>query len=76
MSVHDVGNYRTRKLVPGIVFSIEPMIWVLEEMLYIRMEDVLVVTENAVEALSDCLPVDMDDIERLMDASGVIRKRR
>jgi Xaa-Pro aminopeptidase len=76
MSVHDVGNYRDRKLVPGLVFSIDPMIWVPEETLYIRMEDVVVVTESGVENLSDNLPVDMDDIERLMQESGVIQTLR
>ena len=76
MSVHDVGNYRNRKLVPGLVFSIDPMIWVPEETLYIRMEDVVVVTESGVENLSDNLPVEMDDIERLMEESGVIQKLR
>jgi len=74
MSVHDVGNYRDRKLVPGMVFSIDPMIWVPEETLYIRMEDVVVVTEDGVENLSDNLPVEMDDIERLIQESGVIQK--
>ncbi len=74
MSVHDVGNYRNRKLVPGMVFSIDPMIWVPEETLYIRMEDVVVVTDSGVENLSDNLPVEMDDIERLMQEDGVIQK--
>lgn len=76
MSVHDVGNYRNKKLVPGMVFSIDPMIWVPEETLYIRMEDVVVVTDNGVENLSDNLPVEMDDIERLMEESGVIQNLR
>jgi len=74
MSVQDVGNYRNRKLAPGMVFSIDPMIWVPEETLYIRMEDVVVVTESGVENLSDNLPVEMDDIERLMREDGIIQK--
>ena len=28
MSVHDVGEYRGRPLVPGHVFSVDPMLWV------------------------------------------------
>ena len=28
MAVHDVGIYRDRPLQPGMVFSIDPMIWV------------------------------------------------
>ena len=74
MSVHDVGNYRNRKLAAGMVFSIDPMIWIPEETLYIRMEDVVVVTEDGVENLSDNLPVEMDDIEQLMQQAGVIQK--
>jgi Xaa-Pro aminopeptidase len=74
MTVHDVGNYRTRKLEPGMVFTIDPMLWVHEESMYVRMEDVVVVTEDGVENLSDNLAVEMDDIERLMKESGVIQK--
>ncbi len=74
MSVHDVGNYRTRKLEPGMVFSIDPMLWVHEESMYVRMEDVVVVTKDGVESLSDNLAVEMDDIERLMKEAGVIQK--
>ena len=48
MAVHDVGNYRNRLLEPGMVFSIDPMIWVPEEKLYVRMEDVVVVTTDGV----------------------------
>ncbi|MDA0681146.1 MAG: aminopeptidase P N-terminal domain-containing protein [Proteobacteria bacterium] len=74
MTVHDVGNYRNRILEPGMVFSIDPMIWVPEETLYVRMEDVVVVTDTGVENLSDNLAVEMDDIERLMEEVGVIQK--
>jgi len=74
MSVHDVGNYRKRKLEPGMVFSIDPMIWVPEETLYVRMEDVVAVNDKGVENLSDNLPVELDDIERLMKDVGVIQK--
>jgi Xaa-Pro aminopeptidase len=74
MSVHDVGDYRHRVLEPGMVFSIDPMIWVPEETLYIRMEDVVVVTAQGVENLSDNLPVELDDLEKLIQEEGVIQK--
>ena len=74
MSVHDVGSYRDRELQSGMVFSIDPMLWVPEERLYIRMEDVVVVTEDGVENLSDNLAIELDDIERLMREQGVIQK--
>jgi Xaa-Pro aminopeptidase len=74
MAVHDVGDYHERLLQPGMVFSIDPMIWVPEETLYVRMEDVVVVTEDGVENLSGNLAVEMDDIERLIREEGVIQK--
>jgi len=74
LAVHDVGNYKDRTLLPGMVFSIDPMIWVPEERLYIRMEDVVVVTEDGVENLSGNLAMELDDIERLIKEEGVIQK--
>ncbi len=74
MAVHDVGIYRNQPLKPGMVFSIDPMIWVPEEKLYIRMEDVVVVTKKGVENLSDNLPAGMDEIERLMKEEGIVQK--
>lgn len=50
------------------------MIWVPEEKLYIRMEDVVVVTEEGVENLSDNLPSDMDELEKLMREEGIVQK--
>ena len=74
LAVHDVRHYKERTLVPGMVFSIDPMIWIPEEKLYIRMEDVLVVTESGVENFSDKLAIEIDDIERLREEDGVIQK--
>lgn len=74
MSVHDVGNYRDSELRPGMVFAIDPMIWVPDERLYVRMEDVVVVTADGVENLSDNLPIEMDDLEALMREQGIVQK--
>jgi len=74
MAVHDVGIYRNKPLVAGMVFSIDPMIWVPEEKLYIRMEDVVVVTEDGVENLSDNIPAEMDDLEKLIQEDGIVQK--
>jgi Xaa-Pro aminopeptidase len=75
MSVHDVGRHKGKVLEVGMVFSIDPMIWVHEEKLYIRMEDVVVVTEDGVENLSANLPVEMDDLESLWREEGIVQKR-
>jgi Xaa-Pro aminopeptidase len=75
MSVHDVGKHNGIPLEVGMVFSIDPMIWVPAEKLYIRMEDVVVVTKNGVENLSANLPVEMDDLEKLWREEGIVQKR-
>jgi Xaa-Pro aminopeptidase len=75
MSVHDVGTIEGKPLQPGMVFSIDPMIWVRPEELYIRMEDVVVVTKDGVEKLSANLPIEMDDIERIISEDGIVQDR-
>jgi len=75
MSVHDVGRHKGKPLETGMVFSIDPMIWVHEEKQYIRMEDVVVVTEDGVENLSANLPIEMDDLESLWREEGIVQKR-
>ncbi len=75
MTVHDVGNYKRAPLVPGIVFSIDPMLWVPEEKLYIRMEDVVAVTKDGVENFTDFLPARLDDIEHLIQEEGIVQLR-
>ena len=49
MAVHDDGAYNRGPLKPGHVFSIDPQVRVPEENLYIRYEDVIVVTETGME---------------------------
>ncbi|HBY60139.1 MAG TPA: peptidase M24, partial [Solibacterales bacterium] len=66
MTVHDVGNYRKAPLVAGQVFSIDPMLWVHEERLYMRIEDVVVVTPDGFENFTSFLPASPDEIEKLM----------
>lgn len=75
MSVHDVGRHKGKPLETGMVFAIDPMIWVHEEKQYIRMEDVVVVTEDGVENLSANLPIEMDDLESLWREEGILQKR-
>lgn len=75
MAVHDVGLVRGVALRPGMVFTIDPMIWIHEERLYVRMEDVVVVTETGVENLSDFVPATTDDIERTMTETGLVQFR-
>jgi Xaa-Pro aminopeptidase len=73
MSVHDVGEYRGRPLVPGLVFSVDPMLWVPDERLYIRCEDTVVVTEDGIENLTGFVPIDPVEIEAVMREQGLLQ---
>ncbi len=75
MAVHDVGRVRGVPLTPGMVFTIDPMIWIPEEQLYIRIEDMALVTEDGVENLSGFVPSRMADVERTIAEAGVIQFR-
>jgi Xaa-Pro aminopeptidase len=74
MAVHDDGRYDRDVLKPGHVFSIDPQLRVPEENLYIRYEDVVVVTESGVENFTDFLPSELSDIERLVGQGGMLQK--
>jgi Xaa-Pro aminopeptidase len=65
MDVHDVGNYGT-PLAPGMVFTIEPGIYIPEENLGVRIEDDILVTANGAENLSAKAPRTVAEVERAM----------
>ena len=76
MAVHDVGQVRGNvKLQPGMVFTIDPMIWIPEERSYIRIEDVAVVTETGVENLSAFVPSKIKDVEKTIKENGLTEFR-
>lgn len=75
MAVHDVGSYKDAALQTGMVFSVDPMLWVPEEKLYVRIEDVVVVTNNGVENFTDFIPASPQEIEQTMLEEGVLQKR-
>lgn len=72
MAVHDVGGYRSRPLVPGTVFSVDPQMRVPEEKLYIRVEDTVAVTDGGIENLTGFVPLELDDVEALMREDGML----
>jgi Xaa-Pro aminopeptidase len=73
MAVHDVGDYRPDALVPGLVITVDPMMWVPEERLYVRVEDTVVVTEDGIENLTGFVPREPDAIERLMQEPSLLQ---
>ena len=71
MATHDVGDH-SKMLVPGMVFTIEPALRVPEENIYIRLEDLIVITETGAEVVSDFVPMDIKGIEKLMREKGML----
>ncbi len=65
MDVHDIDPYFTA-YVPGMVFTIEPGIYIPEENLGVRIEDVILVTDNGYENLTAGAPRTVEAIEALM----------
>jgi Xaa-Pro aminopeptidase len=72
MAVHDVGIVHRVPLRAGMVFTIDPMIWIPEERLYIRIEDMALVTEDGVENLSAFVPSSIEIIEKTIKEKGII----
>jgi Xaa-Pro aminopeptidase len=72
MAVHDVGSYRGKELKPGMVFAVDPMIWIPEERLYIRVEDTVTVTNEGIENFTSDAPLELSDVEALMREPGIL----
>jgi Xaa-Pro aminopeptidase len=70
MEVHDVRN-PTATLEPGYIFTIEPQMTMEGGELSARLEDMILITEKGYENMSAFVPVEIDDIERLMAQPGL-----
>ncbi|UOR05587.1 aminopeptidase P N-terminal domain-containing protein [Hymenobacter aerilatus] len=68
LDVHDVGD-KYRVFEPGMVYTCEPGIYIREEGLGIRLENDILITETGNDDLMKNIPLEADDIERLMQAS-------
>src|SRR6516225_7200377 len=65
LNVHDPGDYCS-PLQPGMVVTVEPGIYIPEENLGVRIEDDILITDSGYKLLSQRLPRDPGDIERIM----------
>jgi Xaa-Pro aminopeptidase len=74
MEVHDVNTPHGDVLVPGMVFTIEPALTIPEDRVYIRLEDVILITRTGYENLSDFVPMEIDAIEKLMSEQGMFER--
>ncbi len=74
MEVHDVRN-PTPTLEPGYIFTIEPQMTMPGGELSVRLEDMILMTEAGYENLSRFVPVEIEDIEKLMKQPGLGARR-
>ena len=67
LNVHDVGNVH-RAFEPGMVFTVEPGIYILDEGLGIRLENNVVIEENGLNDLMENIPIEAEEIEEIMNS--------
>jgi Xaa-Pro aminopeptidase len=65
IDVHDLGT-RTEPIQPGMVFTIEPGIYIEEEQMGIRIENNVWITEKGNKDLMANIPITAEEIETLM----------
>jgi Xaa-Pro aminopeptidase len=63
LEVHDASDINT-PLEAGMVITVEPGVYIPEEKLGVRIEDIVLVTESGAKVLSAALPREPDEIER------------
>src|SRR3954470_19524525 len=71
LEVHDPGGLQAATLEPGRIFTIEPMMRIEEEHVGIRLEDMILITGTGYDNLSQFVPIDVKDIEKLMAERGL-----
>lgn len=71
MDTHDIETpHRDNIFEPGVVFTVEPGIYIAEEGIGIRIEDDILVTEDGVINLSSDIIKTVEEIENFMSKNG------
>ena len=74
MTVHDPGAIWGKPFHEGQVFTVDPMMWIPDEKLYVRMEDTILVTKDGIENFTAALASTPDEIEAVMKQEGVLTR--
>jgi Xaa-Pro aminopeptidase len=69
IDVHDLGT-RTEPIKAGMVFTVEPGIYIEEEQMGVRIENNLWITRNGHRDLMKNIPITADDIEGYMKGNS------
>lgn len=65
LDVHDIGNMYSN-MQAGMVWTVEPGIYIKEEGLGIRLENNVVIEKNGIKDLMKNIPIEAEEIEELM----------
>ncbi|MGH9404086.1 MAG: aminopeptidase P N-terminal domain-containing protein [Terriglobia bacterium] len=65
LNVHD-PFIPDRPLEPGMIITIEPGVYIPEEKIGVRIEDMILITSNGAETLTRSLPKEPEEIEKIM----------
>jgi Xaa-Pro aminopeptidase len=66
LDVHDLGT-RTAPIEAGMLFTVEPGIYIEEEQMGVRIENNLWITKNGNKDLFEKIPITVEEIERAMN---------
>jgi len=66
LDVHDVGS-KYRRMEPGMIFTVEPGIYIPQEGLGIRLENNVLITESGNTDLMARIPLEAEEIEEIMN---------
>lgn len=73
MATHDFGG-GSGLMRPGMVFTIEPEFRIPEEQIFIRLEDMIVITDSGATILSDFVPRSIAAVEKVMAERGLLQR--
>lgn len=74
MTVHDPGTIWGQPFREGMVFTIDPMMWIPSDTHYVRMEDTIVITKDGMENFTPALASTPDEIEAVMKQDGLLTR--
>ncbi|MCL2407718.1 MAG: aminopeptidase P family protein [Defluviitaleaceae bacterium] len=75
LDVHDVARMKDGELKKGMVFTVEPGLYIAEENIGIRIEDNVLIKEDGCEILSDMIPKTVEEIEAIMAGKAISKKK-
>ncbi len=65
MDAHDAGSYE-EPLEPGMIFTVEPGIIDNQRNITVHVEDMVLVTDQGHQILSDAVPIEAADVEKML----------